>query len=296
MTMSKEAIKKINKLAEDIADARDKAGEFSFSICPEKISELYTLLVNNYKPENFSIAKEETFYKAFYESMRKFTPGGKDSFDVYFSKLLSLRTKDEYRKNKNKQHLNISFNIQSADNGKNSAQNELGDMIADNLESIEWFAELESYFIHIATICIAKKKDYFKSSRVCYPPLFFTNEVVYNILNTDRFCEIIQRQANKFDEAASHDFLNTLITSPCDSVMEFQNFDCRPLSDFTGNEKDAKTHCCEQEPNYHVFNRYLKSAVGKEISQAAFGMQRDKYYDLLEGRLGISRSRKKKKT
>lgn len=290
-------VKEINDLARIVAAKRDETGKYDFSICPEEQGRIWILLTKRYlinknSPEQITISNETAFYEAIEESLKKYTVDRGDFLPCFITVWRS-REKDENRKNKPGL---ISSLDQSYVNDENvSSPSELGDMIADDVESTAIYnCDLEINYKLIAAVCIEQKKTYSQSPKVCYLPLFFTDNIVYNVFNISNFDTIVQNNANKFDEAASLDFLNTLLTGKCASVTDIGNFDCRPLSDFTGKPSDSETPCCSDKPNYHVFNDYLK-ALNKDITQPAFSEAKNKYFSLISDKLGIDTPRKKKR-
>lgn len=285
-------VKRINELARKIAAKRGQDGRSVFLICPRETGEIRVLLSKRIVTERLSSGEEEAFYKAIEQSLKKYSPD-KGDFMSFFSTIFKNRRIDEYRKPKNKEELNVLLSEPVGDE-ETGTQGELGDMIADKSADVEENVisqiDFENNCRLIAAICIEQKRAYSKSPKVCYPPFFFTNNIVYDVFNTNAFDDVVRNNANKFDEAVSGDFLNTLLTGICSSVADISNFECRPLSDFTGKPKDDETPCCNNWfLNCGVLNYYLKKALNKDISPAAFTGQKNKYVTLIGDKLGIKK-------
>ncbi len=135
---------------------------------------------------------------------------------------------------------------------------------------------IENGFLLNAALCLKKM------NKNKYVPLFFTDRFVYAVFTSGKwFDKIVRCSSNKFDEAVVNEFMNSLLTGECNSVTEIKDYKLRLLSEFTGNQKDQDKTCCEEKPNYHVFNSYLKKR-GEGITQSAFSQQKDKYFKMLQ--------------
>lgn len=281
--MAEENNKKINELTCIIADKlREKGCSDFYKICPHETEELYSLLLKKYENEFVYIYFEDAFYKTFSETLKKYDPKIGD-FMPFFKTTLERRKKDEYRKPKNKASRNQSLDQLLDSDGNNN--DSLLDTTEDTSVNIDKIAEslsmLESSYKLFASLCIEEKKNYSKKKCVCYPPLFFTDKLVYGVFNSEMFDDIVKRCSNKFDEAVVKEFLNTLVTGVCNSVTDIKNYRCKPLFEFTGKQEDIHKPCCDEKPNYHVFNYFLKQQ-NREISQAAFSQQKNKIIEKLK--------------
>lgn len=261
---------KINEMARIIADKRkEKECSNIFTLCPRETGELYVLLLKRYEETEFSsIYSEDAFYNAFEETLEKYAPQVGD-FMPFFTTTFERRKKDELRKSKNKASINQSLDQTLGDAGNNTSVNI--DEIA------EAFSTVESFYKLFAAVCIEDKKNYSKKKCVCYPPLFFTDKLVYGVFNTEKwFYDVVKHNSNIFDEAVVKEFLNTLVTGVCNSVTDIRKYRCKPLSEFTGKQSDIHKPCCDEKPNYHVFNSFLKQQ-NKEISQSAFSQHKNEF-------------------
>lgn len=155
----------------------------------------------------------------------------------------------------------------------------LYDIIKDDKQSVDTGVEKRNqifyYFLRVALYIKKMNKNK-------YIPLFFTDRLVYTVFEAEEwFNKFVKEESNKLDEATVNEFINTLLIGECNSVTEIKDYKRRPLSEFTDKKRDKDKTCCEEEPNYHVFNSYLKKQ-GKEITQSAFSQQKDKYFHIKE--------------
>lgn len=231
----------------------------------------------------FKIRDDDIYSCAFHDAMMK-------SFDIYdgtrdflplYKTVYENIIKDELRREaKHKNVLSLDdncFNNSDDDNSQVSNYN----IVADEKQNIDDLIDkretIRDEWLLKAAISINIKK--IKKNK--YVPLFFTDRLVYSIfIGNEYFDGFIQEESNKFDEAVTNEFMNTLLTGECSSVTEIKNYKCRPLSEFTGEQKDDDKSCCEEKSNYYVFNSYLKDQ-GKGITQSAFSQQKSKCLEML---------------
>lgn len=287
--MAEENYKKINELAHAIVNKCGESRHSYFKACPYETGEIFTLLLKRYGSEfmDKSTCAETAFYKAFKESMEKYDPNVGD-FMPFFKTTFESRKKDELRKPQNKTSKNKSLDQPIAENDENN-QVLLVDTIEDKIniaEIEESHSKVESFYQGFATICIERKKNYNGKKRVCYPPLFFTDKLVFQIFDGQTemwFNDIVKRNSNKFDEAVVNEFLNTLVTGMCHSVTDIKKYGCKPLSEFTGKQEDTEKPCCGEKPNYHVFNSFLKKYYkDNDITPSAFTNQKKELAKMLK--------------
>lgn len=289
--MAEKMADQINRLALDVYRKKGKSGT------TYEFNELYRVLGEwshknaKYLVDNPNIDPSiygSAFHDAIMKSLKSYD--GVTDFLPLYKTVFKNNLIDELRKDKNAHKNGLSLDSEIYDNdeegiskGKlsNKRKNEF---LKDNSanDKLNYRSDIEFFYQRFATKCILIKKKNKNGKKVCYPPLFFTDKLTYGVFNSEAwFDNIVKRNSNKFDEAAVIDFLNTLVTGKCDSVTDIKKFTCRPLSEFTGNQNDSDKPCCDEEPNYNVFNAYLKQ-LGKGISQSAFSRQKNEVKKILK--------------
>ncbi|MCM1167927.1 MAG: hypothetical protein NC401_18235 [Ruminococcus sp.] len=281
-----ETTKRINEFARDFFKKRTESSA-SYDI-PE-FAQLYHLLniwSGNEARGHFNGVADDIRTSAFHDALMKALESydGLKDFLPFYKTIFCNKLIDELRKESIRTGA-LSLDYENRDDEENP-QGSLGDTLADESVNIEKgtnsHAKVENFFKLTAAVCIEQKRAYKNKKCVCYPPLFFTDLLVYSVFDNDKwFGNIVDHNSNKFDEASVIEFLNTLLTGECDSVTEIKCQKCRPLSEFTEKQEDADKPCCGDVPNYHVFNSFLKQN-NKGITQSAFSQHKSKFYELLE--------------
>lgn len=186
---------------------------------------------------------------------------------------------DNFRREK--KHKEVCYLDEECIDSDGNSQGPMHNTIPDKTKNISKQVEERDIINNIMLSIVALVRK-IRKNEIHYSSLFFTDRLVYVVFNGEEwFDEIVQRDSNKFDEAVVNEFMNSLLTGECDSVTEINKFECRPLSDFTGKQRDIDKPCCDKEPNYHVFNCFLKE-YDRGISQSAFSQQKEKYFNMLK--------------
>lgn len=269
---------KINELAVIIAKKRDETGGNNYKLNCSEVTEIYILLLNQITNKYWF--DEDIFHDIFPKTLEKYDSSKRD-YMPYLKTAMINKAKDNYKKSK-------KFILEStnSDNKKEDESYSLIDIIEDEssniFDKVDAKANIEHFYKRLATICIEFKKRSKGKKRVCYPPLFFTDRLLYSIFEVENHLDyIVEGNKNKFDEAVVFEFLNSMITNSCDSVTDIKKYSRRPLSEFTGNLNDNNKSCCEDKPNYYVFNYFIKQN-NKSISQSSFSQQKTKFIELIK--------------
>lgn len=288
--MAEGMAEQINGLACDIFKKRTKGANAYNS---HEFNQLYRILKEwskrnaGHLVNNFNVDSGICF-SAFHDAILKSLDSydGVKDFLPFYKKIFRNKLIDELRKeNIHGEALSLNFDIYD-DEG--DSQGVLGDTIADDSmrDNIKSQNKIESFYQRFATVCIEEKKNHNGKKRVCYPPLFFTDKLVFQIFDGQTemwFNDIVKRNSNKFDEAVVNEFLNTLVTGMCHSVTDIKKYGCKPLSEFTGKQEDMEKPCCGEKPNYHVFNSFLKKYYkDNDITPSAFTNQKKELAKMLK--------------
>lgn len=258
-----------------------------------EFNQLYLILSNwsksnaKYLVNNFNIDSDicsSAFHDAIMYALNSYD--GERDFLPLYKVVFRNKLIDELRK-ENITIETLSLNSEIYDDDSN-VQGERIDIIDDKIniaEIEESYSSLESFYKLFAAVCIEEKKSYSRKKCLCYTPLFFTDKLVFQIFDGQtemRFNGIVKHNSNKFDEAAVFEFLNTLVTGMCYSVTDIKKYKCKPLSGFTEKQEDIDKPCCTDDPNYHVFNSFLKKYYKDDgISQSDFSQHKKKLAKIL---------------
>ena len=136
------------------------------------------------------------------------------------------------------------------------------------------------FYLALVDYCLGQKAAYSKKKTFNYTPLFFTDQVAFEIITEgdDQIMNLIRRNNIKFNEASDIAFLNTFVDKHCDELSNADGADYLPLSLFTGKEKDSGKPCrAKGKLPYAVIEKYLESAFGKHVSDSAVKQKKDEY-------------------
>lgn len=276
-------IRRINELARSIFKKKEAGENWGATF---EFEQLYHLLIKRSKSikvkEGNIYIKDEDIRndacdRAILKTLKTYD-GAKDFLPLYRT-VFTNNVIDNFRPEKKYKEV-CHLDEECIDSDGNS-QGPMHNTIPDKTKNISKQVE-ERDIINSIMLSIAALVRKIRKNEIHYSSLFFTDRLVYAVFDSEAwFDEIVQRNSNKFDEAVVNEFMNSLLTGECDSVTEINKFECRPLSDFTGKQRDIDKPCCDKEPNYHVFNCFLKE-YDRGISQSAFSQQKEKYFNMLK--------------
>lgn len=241
----------------------------------------------------------------FLSVMKRYDP--RYPFWNYFIRSLNNGKKKEIGKRNNEEYEKISKKRKKADNADNADKDDdpkeirkrlysldapvggdtegitFGDTLqnmTDNTNRALYDTGYEVFYLALVDYCLGQKASYSKKKTFNYTPLFFTDQVAFEIITEgdDKIMDLIRHNNIKFNEASDIDFLNTFVDKHCDELSDADGADYLPLSLFTGKEKDAGKPCrAKGKLPYAVIEKYLESAFGKHVSDSAVKQKKDEY-------------------
>lgn len=151
---------------------------------------------------------------------------------------------------------------------------------SDQTERAVFDNGFEVFYLALVDFCLAQKSKYSKKKTFNYTPLFFTDQVAYDIIGSgdDQIMGLVERNRIRFNEASDIAFLNTFVNKRCAELSDAEGADYLPLSEFTGKDKDSGKPCREKgKTPYAVIIKYLADAFRKNVTQSAVSQKRDEY-------------------
>ena len=271
-------VETINQLAKDIAErfggdinAADANARNEFIQLYSAISAEVVKMDNN---DMYSDIMADTFYAV----MKRYDP--QYPFWNYYVRALNNGVKDEIRR-KNKEQTTQSRLDEPA--GGETEGITRGDQLYDESDQTERVVHdtgYEVFYLALVDYCLGTKALYSKRKTFNYTPVFFTDQVAFEIIyyGDDSIMGLIRKNDLKFNEASDIAFLNTFVNKHCGGLIDADGAEYLPLSLFTGKEKDAGKPCREKgNLPYPVILKYVEAVSGKGISRSALNQQKIKY-------------------
>ena len=289
----------INRLAKDIAERFGSDINAASEKATSEFNQLYTNILvevdrtfgNNRDYYEFCEVISDTFTKV----MEKYDPQY-DFWNFYVSSLkkkalsrIDKRNREKYEKTKSddgeKSIQDVrkrEYSLDEAISGDTESLT-VNDSVEDTKDQTDralYDAAYNVVYLALVDYCLGQKASYSKKKTFNYTPLFFTDQVAFEIITEgdDKIMDLIRSNNIKFNEASDIDFLNTFVDKHCDELSDADGADYLPLSLFTGKEKDSDKPCrAKGKLPYAVIEKYLGSAFGKRVSDSAVKQKKDEY-------------------
>lgn len=280
-------VETINQLAKDIAERFGGDINAADANARNEFIQLYSAIsaevVKMDKNDMYSDIMADTFYAV----MKRYDP--QYPFWNYYVRALNNGVKDEMRR-KNKERIN-QFSLDEPAGGDTEGITR-GDQLYDESDQTERYIDYDVFYLALVDYSLGTKAKYSKRKTFNYTPVFFTDQVAFEIIyyGEDRIMRLIRKNDLKFNEASDIAFLNTFVNKHCGGLIDADGAEYLPLSLFTGKEKDAGKPCREEwKLPYPVILKYKEAVSGKSVSEQALNQQKKKYDEALKALFNVAK-------
>lgn len=271
-------VETINQLAKDIAERFGGDINAADANARNEFIRLYSAISAEVVKMDKNDMYRDIMADTFYAVMKRYDP--QHPFWNYYVRALNNSVKDEMRR-KNKEQTTQSRLDEPA--GGDTEGITRGDQLYDESDQTERVVHdtgYEVFYLALVDYSLGTKALYSKRKTFNYTPVFFTDQVAFEIIyyGDDRIMGLIRKNGIKFNEASDIAFLNTFVNKHCAGLIDADGAEYLPLSLFTGKEKDAGKPCREKgKLPYPVILKYVEAVSGKSISEPALNQQKIKY-------------------
>lgn len=280
-------VETINQLAKDIAERFGGDINAADANARNEFIQLYSAISAEVVKMDKNDMYRDIMADTFYAVMKRYDP--QHPFWNYYVRALNNGVKDEMRR-KNKERIN-QFSLDEPAGGDTEGITR-GDQLYDESDQTERYIDYDVFYLALVDYSLGTKAKYSKRKTFNYTPVFFTDQVAFEIIyyGEDRIMRLIRKNDLKFNEASDIAFLNTFVNKHCGGLIDADGAEYLPLSLFTGKEKDAGKPCREEwKLPYPVILKYKEAVSGKSVSEQALNQQKKKYDEALKALFNVAK-------
>ena len=280
-------VETINQLAKDIAERFGGDINAADANARNEFIQLYSAISAEVVKMDKNDMYRDIMADTFYAVMKRYDP--QYPFWNYYVRALNNGVKDEMRR-KNKERIN-QFSLDEPAGGDTEGITR-GDQLYDESDQTERYIDYDVFYLALVDYSLGTKAKYSKRKTFNYTPIFFTDQVAFEIIyyGEDRIMGLIRKNDLKFNEASDIAFLNTFVNKHCGGLIDADGAEYLPLSLFTGKEKDAGKPCREEwKLPYEVILKYKEAVSGKSVSEQALNQQKKKYDEALKALFNVAK-------